>query len=252
MPTATLNGYTHYWDDAGSGDVLVLVHGAASAGSNLSSHFDDLSNDFRVILPDLRGMGRSAHVESIPASAWTDDLLALLDHLSIDHAHLYGGSLGARVVLRFAIDHPERVESLILDAPIIANDPAGNAQLNASFDPENLSEERKARARGLHGDDWAAVMQNYFNIRNQPEVQEHLNLRPLCAQVTAPTLIMRGDRPDLVHPIAHSTELHELMPNTRLAILPNTGTAIHSSAPEAMRSMIREFISEMATVSTAS
>ena len=252
MPTATLNDNTHYWEDAGSGDVLVLVHGAASAGSNLSAHFADLSKDFRVVLPDLRGMGHSAHVASIPASAWTDDLLALLDHLNIESAHLYGGSLGARVVLRLAIDHPERVKSLILDAPIIANDPAGNAQLNANYDASNLSDERKARLEALHGDDWAAVMQNYLNIRNQPEVQEHLNLRELCAQVTAPTLIMRGDHPDVVHPLAHATELLERMPNARLAVSPKTGTALHSGAPEMMRSLIRDIIADLAAVPAAS
>ena len=251
MPSTEINGSLHSWEDAGSGDVLVLVHGAASAGSALSSYSADLSRDFRVIVPDLRGMGRSAHVESIPASAWTDDLLALLDHLSIDRAHLYGVSLGARVVLRVAIDHPERVRSLILDAPIVANDPAGNAQLNRSYNPQNLPDERKAAARQLHGDDWAAVMQNYFNIRNQPEVQEHLNLRDRCGEVTVPTLIMRGDLPEPVHPIAHATELHERMPDTRLAILPNTGTVVYNNASEAMRSMVREFLADV-TVATTS
>lgn len=233
MPEAILNGHKHYWEEGGDRDPLIMIHGAAGSGRMLINHLQPLSHTFRVIIPDLRAMGQSAHVDSIPPSAWVDDLKALIEHLGVSSAHLYGVSLGARVVLRAAIDHPQLVRSLILDAPIVANDPEGNAALNAnlgSFD--NLPEDQQAARRATHGDDWRDVMRNYMNIRNNPDVQEYLNLRELAKQVTTPTLIMRGDVWEPVHPLPHAIELHQSIRGSWLWIRPNTGSAVLNSQPE--------------------
>ena len=86
MPTAIINGLDHYYEDLGSGDPLVMLHGASSSSQSLAQHFPELSARYRIIAPDRRGMGRSSHVPDLPPSAWVDDVLGLLDHLSIDRA----------------------------------------------------------------------------------------------------------------------------------------------------------------------
>jgi len=251
MPIANINGHRHHWEARGAGDPLVLVHGAATSGMMLLPHFDELSKSFHVIIPDLRGMGGSEHVSSIEPSAWVDDLAGLLNHLGIDSAHCYGVSLGARVVLRLAVDHPARVRSLILDAPIVANDSAGNAQLNSFMTIDNISPERRAAYEKEHGADWATVLRNYFNIRNDPAVQEYLNLRQLCAGVQAPTLLLRGDRDEPVHPLAHAVELLQRMPNARLAVLPKTTTAVAMAAPLKFHALLRDFVKDVVTTPSA-
>ncbi len=249
MPTATINGLQHYFEDEGSGDALVMIHGAAGSGRGLAqAHLSDLSKDFRVLIPDLRSMGQSEHVTEIPPSAWVDDMVGLLDHLGIEKAHVYGVSLGARVVLRFAIDHPDRTLSLIEDAAIIAIEAAGSAALNARYDVSGMSPEAQERYRQQHGDDWATVVENYFRIRNKPELQEFYNLRELCAKVSAPTLIMRGDIDDPVHPLAHSVEMRGLIPDSRLAIVPKTGSGVSMGEPEMMRQLIRQFVGDISAV----
>ena len=248
MPDASINGFKHHWEEQGTGEPLVMIHGAAGSGASLIKHFDELSQDFRVIIPDLRGMGGSEHVPSIPPSAWVDDMVGLLDHLGLEKTHLYGVSLGARVVLRFAIDHPQRTRTLTMDSAIIANDPAGNAALNAGFDLANMPEERKATQRAQHGGDWETVLQNYVSIRNDPAVQEYYNLRATTPQVKAPTLIMRGDKDEPVHPLAHSVEIHRLIAGSRLAIYPNTATGLGGAAPEIMRKLLRDFVAEVSGV----
>ena len=104
MPTTTINGLKHYYEDQGSGDVLVMLHGAQGSAHQFEEHFPELSKHLRVIAPDMRSMGRSEHVKELPPSAWEDDLKALLDKLGISQANVYGSSLGSRVAMRFAID----------------------------------------------------------------------------------------------------------------------------------------------------
>jgi pimeloyl-ACP methyl ester carboxylesterase len=118
MPTTTINGHSRYYEDQGTGEVLVMLHGANGASSLLAYHWPELSQHFRVIAPDMRSMGKSEHVTSLDSpSAWVEDLEALLDHLGIEKAHIFGVSLGSRVGMRFCIEHPERVLSLTVTAP---------------------------------------------------------------------------------------------------------------------------------------
>ena len=248
MPDATINGHKHHWEDAGEGTPIVMLHGAAGSGHYFEGVAAQLAGaGFRVVVPDMRGMGRSEHVDDLPPSAWVDDLLGLLDHLGIGKAVIHGVSLGSRVALRFALDHPGRTLGAVLDAFIIANDPAGNAQLNQGFNPDTMPEERKEAAKRQHGDDWAAVLANYFRIRNKPDLQEHFNLRPLAAQCQVPVLIVRGDNvPDPVHPLDHAIEGHKTIPNSKLAIYPNGASTLTTTNPEVFVRVVSGFAAGLA------
>ncbi len=226
MPEATINGFKHHWEEAGSGDALVMVHGAAGAGSSFGPQIAELSKTYRVLAVDLRGMGGSERISSLtPPSGWVDDIGGLLDHLGIQSANIFGASLGARIALRYAINNPSRVTSLVLDNPIVLNESSGNAALNARMgDTDALPQEAKDRYQSLHGDDWPVVVKNFFAIRNDPAVQEYLNLRELAKGLPIPTLLTRGDnRQDTVHPLPHVQELFYLLPNSRMWVKPAGG-----------------------------
>ncbi len=103
-------------------DALLLVHGNASS----SVFFDELilaiAGDYRVIAPDLRGYGET---EPKPIDGrrgmrdFSDDIAALVDSMDISgKLHLVGWSMGAGVVMQYAIDHPERVVSVTLESPL--------------------------------------------------------------------------------------------------------------------------------------
>lgn len=249
MPNAMLNGFNHHWEEAGSGEAFVMLHGAAGSGAGFKAHLPELSKTLRVIIPDMRGMGGSAHVSSIPPSAWVDDLKALLDHLNIDAAHVYGTSLGARVALRFAIDYPARTRSLILDNPIVLNEAGGNAALNSRMsNPDNLPPEAAARYESQHGVDWKDVVRNYFAIRNEPALQEFYNLRELAKDVATPTLLTRGDsREDVTHPLPHVIELAYSLKNSRIWIKPSGGCF---ATPEGY-DVVRHFVGQAVAVPAA-
>jgi len=233
MPSTTLNGFTHHWTDEGQGEPLIMFHGASQSGVVLAPFARELARTHRVIVPDLRGMGRSAHVTELPPSAWIDDANALIDHLGLNRLHVFGVSLGARVALRLAIDRPERVLSLMLDLPIIAMEGATNSALNVSLGSfDNLPAADQAMREAQHGPEWKQVMTNYMTIRNQPALQDHLNLRELSKRVRVPTLIFRGDEREVVHPLSHCFELHQNIADSWLWIRPNTLGSPMKAAPE--------------------
>lgn len=104
-----------YYESVGAGEALVLSHGLGGNHAIWYQQVPEFAQRFRVITWDQRGFGRSTNAtnEAGPAAA-ADDLRALLDHLKIDRAHLVGQSMGGWAVMGFALEHPDRVRSLIL------------------------------------------------------------------------------------------------------------------------------------------
>ncbi|MEM7612757.1 MAG: alpha/beta fold hydrolase [Pseudomonadota bacterium] len=100
---------------------LVLLHGNLAAATYFEDLMSSLAASCHCVAPDLRGYGDT---EDLPIDAtrgardWSDDLRALLDALEIDAAHLLGWSAGAAGIMQFTIDHPHRVRSLTLVAPV--------------------------------------------------------------------------------------------------------------------------------------
>lgn len=110
VPEGLLRG-----EEAGTGSALVLLHGFSFDLSMWDPQFGSFAKCHRTVRYDLRGFGRSGR----PASGHghLGDLLAVLDALGIDRAHLAGLSLGANVALAAAMHHPDRVHSLVLASP---------------------------------------------------------------------------------------------------------------------------------------
>ncbi len=102
-------------------EAIVFLHGNLSSATYFEELMLSLSGNYHCIAPDLRGYGDT---QDLPIDAtrggrdWADDLRALLDTLQIETAHLLGWSAGAAGIMQFAIDHPDRVNSLILVAPV--------------------------------------------------------------------------------------------------------------------------------------
>jgi pimeloyl-ACP methyl ester carboxylesterase len=232
-----------YYDDAGSGPPVLLVHGAAGSGRAFDELTLHLRERFRVIRIDLRGLGRSQRVPSVTATDWCDDVVALLDHLAIPVAHLAGCSLGARIVGRIALDHRDRAMTLTVDAPLLAVETSANSQLNTRFsDLDHASAEDTARWQRFHGDDWRDAVTFYGRVRNDPALQEYLTLRPHLAALDLPTLVSRGDVDDDVHPLAHVLEWHRAQPASWMWVAPNTGFSLLQRRPAEFAAVFGSFV----------
>jgi pimeloyl-ACP methyl ester carboxylesterase len=221
VPSLAVDGATLHYEDVGSGEPLVLLHGAAASAVSVEPLLAGFRDRYRVIAPDLRGMGRSSPVEQVAPGAWVDDLVALLDALEIDAAHVLGVSLGARVGLRLALDAPRRVRTLVLDAPILEDSPAGTAALERIF-RDDVPPELAAGFERWNGPEWRAAVDRYLRLRLSPGLQEHYALRARLGEIAAPTLVTRGDVDDPIHPVAHAVEAHERIAGSWLWISPAT------------------------------
>ncbi|MCZ8132958.1 MAG: alpha/beta hydrolase [Steroidobacteraceae bacterium] len=114
MPYFRHDGVDLHYLERGRGRPVVLIHGLGMCGGDWAFHVPALETHYRVILPDLRGSGRSSRPRgrySIPQFA--RDMWALLDHLGIDSADLVGFSLGGAVALEMSLQRPERVPRLV-------------------------------------------------------------------------------------------------------------------------------------------
>ncbi|MCZ4695905.1 alpha/beta fold hydrolase [Ancylomarina euxinus] len=98
----------------GEGPALIIVHGLYGSLDNWLSVAKELSQNFEVFLIDQRNHGNSPHADSHTYSDLKNDLLEFMDDQQIDKAVLLGHSMGGKTVMFFAIDHPERVSSLLV------------------------------------------------------------------------------------------------------------------------------------------
>lgn len=112
MPLVPLNGIDLYYEAEGEGDWLILVHGGGGNHLDWYRQVYELRNRFRCLTFDQRGLGRSTGAENYADA--DADVLALMDHLGIDRAHVNGHSGGGWAASKLAQAHPDRVRSLIM------------------------------------------------------------------------------------------------------------------------------------------
>ena len=115
MSHADVNGVSLYYEEHGSGEPLVLLHGGIGNSEMFGAIMPALSASRRVITVDLQGHGATADVDRpLRPETMADDVAALIAHLGLDRADVMGYSLGGLVALRTAIQHPQRVRRLVL------------------------------------------------------------------------------------------------------------------------------------------
>lgn len=111
---------------SGEGEAVLLIHGSgpgATAFSNWQHALNVMNTRYHVLAPDLIGFGESAHPDPPPRGIrawmrlWVDQLLGLMDELSIERAHLVGNSLGGAIALHLVMESPERFEKVVLMGP---------------------------------------------------------------------------------------------------------------------------------------
>jgi len=118
VPTIDVNGARLWYDEAGSGQAVLLLHGGLGDSGLWEPVVPFLAERFRTIRTDLRFFGRSTG----PAAPWSwqDDLIGVLDELGVERAALVGLSLGGRIAFDVALAHPERLWAVVGVAPGLA------------------------------------------------------------------------------------------------------------------------------------
>jgi pimeloyl-ACP methyl ester carboxylesterase len=120
---APVNGLKMYYEVHGSGDPVVLLHGAFMTISSETEWIAELAKTRKVIAVEMQGHGRTADI-SRPMSAanFADDVAALLDYLNIPRADVIGYSMGGGVAMQCAIRHSEKVRKVVSISAALSKD----------------------------------------------------------------------------------------------------------------------------------
>ena len=121
---APVNGLKMYYEVQGTGDPVVLLHGAfMTIPGNWTGWIGELSKTRKVIAVEMQGHGRTADIDrDLTSENLSDDVAALLDHLKIPSADVIGYSMGGGVAMECAIRHPEKVRKVVSISAVIRHD----------------------------------------------------------------------------------------------------------------------------------
>lgn len=253
-----------YYQIAGSGDAVVLIHGNAGDHRHWDNQFERFASRFTVIRYDVRGWGQSA--DPVIGSPYSDfsDLAALLDHLDVENAHIVGWSMGSGIAFDFATAYPDRARSLVSVGPWVfghrteaitkAFEHAGavaeaarkggaeagaNAFVDYILDDTVIDEsaDKFLRAVGSESSFWTWTNPN-----------QALSLKPNAASqlssLTIPILVVTAEH-DL--PACHDMAdfIMSEAENARRIVLADTGHLMHIEKPNEFNGKVVEFFAAL-------
>jgi 3-oxoadipate enol-lactonase len=248
------------WFEAGRGEPLVLIHGLADDHRAWRRTVPDLMLRHRLVLYDLRGHGETTLGSPDGTLAQLGaDLVALLDATGSERADVAGFSLGGTIAMRVAIDHPERVNRLIL---VATSSRVGRSAAEWYGERKKMVEHDDEWLRQTLDRDTADVYAQSPNeleegllIRRQSTADPRgygnacaamaaLNaapLDPMLGQIKAPTLIVASDLDQHCPPKAAEI-IAAGIPGSRLEILTGSGHAIPVERPKELAAAMNRFL----------
>ena len=247
-----------YYESSGQGRPVILIHGGQLDGRIWDEQFPVLARAYRVVGYDVRGFGRSP-AATAPWSC-TRDLLSLMDQLGIERATLVGLSLGGRIAIDFALEHPGRVSALVLAGPglsgfdwsddgrdnyakILAAAQAGNQEQAAELwlqgpymAPAMENATLAARLRTLARENARCWLDNPLLERDLvPPASGRLR------EIKAPTLAIVGERdvPDIQRIV---TRIAAEVPGARKVVVRGAGHMVNMEKPEEFTRILLDFL----------
>lgn len=218
----TVNGQQLYFEVHGTGEPLLLLHGFSGFSQDWVPSLAQWGTEFQLILPDLRGHGRSGILsQPFRHQDAAADMLALLDHLGIHTCKGVGISAGGNVLLHMATRQPDRITSMVLVSATPYFPPQARSIMNQYGD--NLPEEQCEILRRRHPGGDEQIKAILTSAKSFATSHDDLNFTPpLLSTIKARTFIIQGDR-DPLYPVELSLEMAKAIPNSRLWIVPNAG-----------------------------
>jgi aminoacrylate hydrolase len=234
VPTTSIGDADLYHEEAGQGPPLMLVPGLSGQGSFWISQVPVFSREFRTIVHDHRGTGRSTHSRiAYSVEQMADDALRLMDALKVDSAHFVGHSTGGAIGQVIALDHPDayfrrlfesRCQTLLdsgIEAYLRASALVQSTPWWVSQNDEFLTDLHRVTAA-------AAAPVEIIASRIDAILRHDRRLRLL--EIRVPTLVIVA-QDDMITPRFYSDELASRIPGAKLVVLETGGhyaPVIHS------------------------
>jgi 3-oxoadipate enol-lactonase len=249
-----------FYEEAGSGKPLILIHGFPLSGGIWTRQLVGLAEKFRVIAPDLRGFGRSTPSD-IPYSMdlYADDTIMLMDHLGIDAAAVCGMSMGGYVLLNLLERYPERVNAACFMVTKAGGDDAEGRSRRTALAEEILKSGSKAAA-----DAFSRILFAPGSVAKNPDMvaQVHaIMLEASPAGLVSGLMAMRdrsdyskklgrikvrslviGAEEDMAIPADESKKLATGLHDAMLCMIPKAGHMVMLEQAEAVNQAFAEFL----------
>ena len=256
---AEVKGLRIAYRKAGSGPMVVMLHGIGGAAAQFREQLEGLADEFTVFAWDAPGYGDSDDPDGDWRMAdYAERLSSLLDQLSLGPVHILGQSWGGLLAQEFYRQHPERVRSLILSDTFAGSAVRPEAQRNAILQgrldavaTRTPAEMAAARLPMLVTDDapeavkqeietmLAAIHPNGY--RQAAVALHHTDFLDLLPAINVPTLVIAGEH-DRVVAMEHSRQLAEGIPGARLEVIAGTGHLSNQQKPDEYNAIVRAFL----------
>lgn len=264
MPITNANGIELYYEVHGEGEPLLLIMGLAHNLLSWKKSLPALTAQFKVIIFDNRGTGRSSKPETpYSIELMAEEAMAVLDAAGVGQAHVYGISMGGMIAQRLALNNPERVKSLILGC----TSPGGNNQVQPDADViMTLLSGASIPSTPLEMA-WASVpilYSPYFIENHRDSIAEHIEtmieiptpahgfMQQLQAclahdtyeelsKINIPVLVIHGDSDRLI-PVENGKMLADKIINSELYIVSGAGHLYLTEAQKAVDEKVINFI----------
>jgi len=242
------------------GEPLLILHGLFGTLDNWQTLGRQYSETHQVYLIDLRNHGRSPHADTMSFAEMAADLLEFLDQESLQAPALFGHSLGGKVAMQMACQHPERLSRLVVaDIAPVSYPPGHNAILEglAAIEPQSLTSRRDADEQLARYVDELSVRQfilkslerdseGGFRWRmNVPAIIDNYDDMRLSVcddgVYSGPTLFLRGENSGYIAERNHE-EIARKFPQSSIVTVPGTSHWLHAEQPETVANHIINFL----------
>lgn len=243
MPSAKVNGINIDYTIDGQGESMVLIMGLGGGRGSWRYQTGYFKKYYHTVIFDNRGVGKSDK----PAGPYSikmmvDDTMGLMDYLGIEKAHILGASMGGMIAQELAINHPERVNKLVLACTFAkAGRSSDSPEMNKAMEafeksPMDVESQRKlisamldlsfnARSNRVFIRPFAKVAMRFYSITGILEQMKAVSTHDTIDRlkmIRAPTLVITGSEDRLVNPTS-SEVIAKLVPNAKLVILQGGG-----------------------------
>ena len=250
-----------HYSETGNGEPLIILHGLFGSSKNWQSLARVFSHRFRVLTLDLRNHGRSFHHDEMNYAVMASDVYRLLAHLGIDSCSVIGHSMGGKIAILLALEHPQLVSQLIVAdiAPVVYPhthhhliDPIMALQLDQM-------DSRTTVDKALQRDIPDAVLRNFLlqnldkkdgqwrwkvnwlAIQRQLRHLTEFTSLPADWKVSTPTQFIRGEHSDYIGD-AEEIEIARHFDSATIRTIKDAGHWLHAEQPERFSRLAFDFL----------
>jgi len=242
-----------YYEEYGSGKPLIFLHGGMGIGKNAAHLFPAFSKQFRVIIPDSRGHGKTDNPDGkLSYRLMADDVAALIEVLGLEHPSVCGWSDGGQIALELGMHYPDVMKCMVVGAAWYRFSQHYQTMLNVmGFEsPSMVNIDKLRQTLGPMAEMW----RTFHATTDDPNRWEKLALQispmwwtPLgytaddFQKIKTPTMILLGDR-DQIIPVEEAVEMHRFIQGSELAVVPNADHSLPMKRAELFANLVLDFL----------